>query len=107
MSRRLFSHDAEAGITKWWHYDGDTDTAVIETQQDITDLIESNKRSYAAHEGTRRWGELERVATIPLSLYYKWMQEGKTRDQKFLRNFFNSSENRHLRTRPGRLDFKV
>lgn len=44
MHTRIWSQDPASGITKLWHYDPDTDQAIIETRQDVEPLIEANKR---------------------------------------------------------------
>lgn len=99
MSARLFSRDPVAGITKYWHYDNDTDTAVIETQQDVTELLDANKREQNSYSSLDRIGEWQRFASVPMSIYADWVVTGKIHDQAHMKRFFNDSENRHLRTR--------
>lgn len=75
MSKRLFSHDPVMGITKYWHYDAGTDTAQIETVQDVSGILEANKIERNAHDGTWKDG-MHKVASIPMTLYHSWKKEG-------------------------------
>jgi hypothetical protein len=108
MARRLFSHDPEAGITKWWNDEDDSDKVVMHTEQDVEHVLEANKATYALYDGPKdRWGEWTRVASIPLSLYWKLKTEGKLQDAKYITRMLNDSEWRSLRTRPGKLDLRL
>lgn len=100
---RLFNSDPAAGITEIFHYDEMADTCTIETRQDITDLIEGNKAEYASIDERAKWGDMHRVASIPMNLYMKMRAEGITRDAKAMRKFLNDPDNRFFRTRPGRI----
>lgn len=103
MDRRLFSHDPLTGITKWWHYDPESDTAVIQTTQNVADIVERNKSFFASTDERARWRELQRVASIPLSLYWELKAKGITEDQAAMRRWLNDPDNRFFRTRPGRV----
>jgi argonaute-like protein implicated in RNA metabolism and viral defense len=108
MARRLFSSDPESGITRWWNDDDESDKVVMHTQQDITHIVEANKAAYAMYDGPKdKWGDWTRVASIPLSMYMKLKAEGKLHDSKYISRMLNDSENRHLRTRPGKLDLRL
>lgn len=109
MARRLFSHDPDAGITNWWNDDdGETDKVVMHTEQDVSGILEANKAAYGLYNGPKdKWGEWERVASIPLSLYVKLQAEGKLHDKAYITRMLNDSEYRHLRTRPGRVDIRL
>jgi len=43
--KRFFSKDDEQGITRYFHFDDETGQATIQTQQDVTAIIEENKKS--------------------------------------------------------------
>ena len=60
--KRLFDYDPATGTTKWWHYDADRDEAKIETVFEVGDLVERNKKEYAATDERARWGEQGSVA---------------------------------------------
>ena|ERR1035437_1288918 len=99
---RLLDHDAETGLTEYFHYDPDTEGFVIETVQDVTAIIEANKFLYNEDTGSRQ-GDLTRVASIPLSIYWGLKQKGIIDDQKRFAAWLNDSDNRFFRTRGGRV----
>ncbi len=99
--KKLFDKDDALGITRIWHYDADKDEATIETRQDVSQIIEENKQEYAQIDERARWGEWTRVASIPLSIYYKLKAEGKLEDEAYMKRWINDPENKYFRTRPG------
>lgn len=101
MDNKIFDVNADLGIKRIWHYNDETDEATIQTQQDVTDIIEENKQEFNQVDERARWGEFSRVASIPLSLYYELKKEGKLEDQAYMKRWLNDPENRHFRTRPG------
>ena len=103
QSKRIFSQDPSAGITKWFHYDDDTDQAWIETTQNVEQVVEDAKRSFNSYGKGARWGDGDRVAHIPMSVYAKWCAEGKLGDQETIRAWLNDPANAAFRTRPGRV----
>jgi hypothetical protein len=103
MSKKLFDYDPLTGTTKWWHYDADKDEATIETEFNVQDLLEDNKKSFNSIDERARWGEWTRVASIPMPLFYKLKQQGILDDQKAMKRWLNDPDNRLFRTRPGRV----
>lgn len=101
MDNKIFDVNADLGIKRIWHYNDENDEATIQTQQDVTDIIEENKQEFNQVDERARWGEFSRVASIPLSLYYELKKEGKLEDQAYMKRWLNDPENRHFRTRPG------
>lgn len=101
MEKRLFDTNTDLGITRSWHYDADKDEATIQTQQDVTAIIEENKDEFAQVDERARWGEFNRVASIPLSVYYEMKKQGKLDDQAYMKRWLNDPDNRHFRVRPG------
>ena len=100
--RRLFDYDPLTGATEIFHYDAASDTVTFETQQPVDDLVELNKRLHnAADKGWK--GDLHRVASIPMNLYWELKERGILDDQKALRRWLNDPDNRYFRTRPGRV----
>lgn len=75
MSKRLFDYDPVTGIKKFWHYNESTDTAIIETEQDSTDILEMNKAERSMHNGRYNDG-MHKIASIPMTLYWQWKKEG-------------------------------
>jgi hypothetical protein len=104
IEKKLFDVNAQQGITRHWHYNTDTDEVTIQTQQDVTDVIEANKAIYNATDEKANWtGEWHLVASIPESLYYKMKAEGKIDDQEYMKKWLNDSDNQFFRTRPGQV----
>lgn len=99
MSKRLISDDAFSGIKTYYDYDADKDEAVISKEQDVSEIIESNKREFNA--APERWGEWTKVGSIPLSIYYELEKKGILQDQAELKKWLNNPDNRAFRTRPG------
>jgi hypothetical protein len=104
IEKKLFDVNAQQGITRHWHYNTDTDEVTIQTQQDVTDVIEANKAIYNSVDEKANWtGEWHLVASIPEALYYKMKAEGKIDDQEYMKRWLNDSENQFFRTRPGKV----
>lgn len=99
--KKLFDKDDALGITRIWHYDAEKDEATIETRQDVSQIIEENKQEYAQVDERARWGEWTRVASIPLSIYYKLKAEGKLEDEAYMKRWLNDPDNKYFRTRSG------
>lgn len=102
MSSRAFSHDPDLGITRTFHYDHATDTACIQTEQDVTDLIADSKAQFNDIDERANWkGDMHRVASIPLSVYFELKQRGILKDPKAMKAWLNDKDNQFFRTRPG------
>jgi hypothetical protein len=101
MEKKIFDTNKELGITRTWHYNDATDEATIQTQQDVTGVIEENKSEFNQIDERAKWGEFNKVASIPLSLYYELKAAGKLDDQAYMKRWLNDPDNRHFRTRPG------
>ena len=103
IEKRLFSTDADQGITRTFEFDDETNQATIHTQQDVTAIIEENKQEYAQVDERARWGEWSRVASIPMSIYFQLKAEGKLDDQEYMKKWLNDSDNQYFRTRAGKI----
>lgn len=100
MQKKLFDRDPQLGITKYWHVK-DNGEYVVETVQDVTGIAEYNKRSY--NNTDKKWNDLNKVASIPLSVYYDLKRRGIADDPVALKKWMNDSDNQVFRTRQGRL----
>lgn len=82
---------------------------VIATEQDVSDIIEQNKKEYNATNG--RWGDDlfdNKIASIPLTVIDDLNKAGIMRgfhvlDQKKFRAWLNNPDNRFFRTRQGKV----
>ena len=93
--RQSVSHDTDEGI-------------VVATQQDVTDIIENNKREYNASSTT--WGDGDvfsnKVASIPFTVIdelnkQKIMRGFHVLDPKRFKAWLNDPDNRFFRTKQG------
>lgn len=106
---RLFDHDETTGITEYFHYDPDTDGFTIQTQQDVTSFIETNKALWNATEKHTRYGELTRIASTPNVVLMELSKQGIVSptgtilDDTRYRAWLNDRDNLLFRTRPGRV----
>jgi len=101
MSKRFFDADPATGITRYWHFK-DNGEYVIETEQRL-DVDESNTRQRNMTDKRTAWGDVNKVASIPLSVYYRLKREGIADDPAALKKWLNNSDNRVFRTREGTL----
>lgn len=100
MQRRIFDTDPLTGITRYWHVKSDGEF-VIETQQQVSDISEANKRSFANTDTKAKYGDMAKVASIPLNVYYELKRQGIVDDPKAMKKWLNDPDNRVFRTRGG------
>ena len=82
---------------------------VIETKQDVTDIIEKNKQEY--NNSSTKWGEDvfdNKIASIPMTVVDDLNKKGIMRgihvlDQKKFFAWLNDPDNRFFRTKQGRI----
>lgn len=81
------------------------DSIVIQTQVDVTDIVESNKRRFNEVDRHQPWGDGfgTKVASIPLTLLHELRQKGILNDQKAFKKWLNDPDNRAFRTRGGKV----
>ena len=101
-NKKVFSHDAETGITKYWHDNGDG-SVTLETVQDTRDIQRANMEGRKEFDKHAKWGDMSRVASIPLTVYYDLKQKGILDDQNELRKWLNDPDNELFRTRKGKV----
>lgn len=99
MTKRIFDTDPLTGITRYWHVK-DNGEYVIETVQKV-DVDEANTRARNATDKRTKWGDMSRVASIPLSVFYDLKRQGIVDDQKAFKKWLNDPDNRVFRTREG------
>lgn len=77
--------------------------------QDVSPIIQSNRKSFNASERGDKYSDWNRVASIPAVVVMEWMKEGINvmaptyEDQKKIKKKLNSPDYAYLRTRKGRL----
>ena len=101
--------DSEGGVTTTFHYDHSSDKTIIQTSQDVEPILEANKVAQTINDGYSPSRDLKRIASIPLVVVQKWMEEdgvnflslGKQDKAKYLRKKLNDPDYAYLRTSPG------
>ena len=105
--KRNLSNDAASGIKTDFIYEaGETlkdDKITIASSQDVTAILEANKRARNEIDRHQKHGEWSKVASIPMSIYYDLKAKGIADDPKQLAKWLNDSENRAFRTRDARI----
>lgn len=90
------------------HADGDGGI-IIETRQDISDILEQNKKEYNSYDERARWSDEllgNKVASIPMTVIDDLNAKGIMRgfavlDEKRFKAWLNERDNRVFRTRTG------
>jgi hypothetical protein len=105
--KKILSHDPLTGVTEIAHMP-DADTFVVETHQDVSQIIEQNKAMYAQTDEKARWGDWTHIAQIPLSVFQELNKKGICRgfhivDQTAMKAWLNDPDNKYFRVRPGRV----
>jgi hypothetical protein len=98
--KRLFDKDPMMGTSTYWHVT-DKGEYMLETVQDVTAIADRNKKEY--NQAPNKYGDVNKVASIPLSVYYELKRQGIVDDPKALRKWLNDGDNRVFRTRAGTL----
>lgn len=99
MTKRLISADNETGIKTYLDYDGTDDNAVIVKEQDVTEIVESNRAAFDS--APKRWGDMTHVGRIPMTVYMELKAKGILDDQQELVKWLNDPANGMWRVRPG------
>jgi len=104
MSRRLIDHNAFTGISTWHHFDNGTGKTWIESTQDVSRIIERNKRlqNDSSYSDRGRKNDMLHLATIPNNVIMKIKQDHNIDvfnkdDLKKLEKLLQSSEYKYLR----------
>jgi hypothetical protein len=97
---RLLDHDPETGRTAWVLHDGDK--MHFRVDYPVSEVLRANHEEARDADG-KRWGEFQRVASIPLNLFHQsgFAEAQNQHDEKWLRRWLNDSDNRAWRTKEG------
>ncbi len=91
------------------HYDELTDTLRIMRVEDVSAVIEANKRQFDVDNKRHNSETFNHYARIPMSAIEQYCQRKGIKfqefmnDDKFFRAFLNDPDNRLFRTKPGRV----
>lgn len=104
MTRRLIDHNAFTGISTWHHYDHSTGKTHIESTQDVSKILDRNKRlqNDSSYSDRGRKNDMMHLATIPNNVIVKLKQENgidvfNKDDLPKLEKLLQSSEYKYLR----------
>ncbi len=103
--KRVLDYDPATGITQWFHYDEATGDIGLQTQQDVTAIIEGTKGAFNPVDERAPWkGDVHKVASIPMSIYHELAKiSNNFKDERVIRKWLNDKDNRVFRTRPGKV----
>lgn len=98
----LHDHDAMTGRSVWHLFDGEKD--VFRVDYPVDNLISENQDVRNSAEKAWR-GDWHRVASIPLNIAHNsgLVQAHSEGDDRYVKRFLNSSDNRAWRTKEGHL----
>lgn len=103
INTRLVSENKEIGQKQYWH-DHDDGSVTIETVQTVDAVAETNKQAFNQFDERASWkGDMHRVASIPMSIYYDLQRKGILDDPVAMKKWLNDPDNRVFRTRPGQV----
>jgi len=79
---------------------------ILETRQDVSGILEENKAEFASIDERAKWGDLTKIASLPMVVVDDLNKKGIMRgfaviDERRFRAFLNDPDNRFFRTRPG------
>ena len=100
---RLLDYDPLTGSTQWFHWNNDG-TFAIEYQQDVSRIIELNKRTAIESDAKKQMSnDWVKYASIPAILVQKWKNElgvdvTKRENRKKMFQLINSPEYRDIKT---------
>lgn len=95
IETRPWSHDAAGKVTKWWHYDRETDEVWIETVMDLDSYGETSKDLRDATSGQRYGDGLQLIGQLPPVLYWRLKAQGvfdPDDNYRAFRRWWNSDE---------------
>jgi hypothetical protein len=102
--RVLFDYDPEIKRTVWLIFDEKGQMRGAHVEQEVEEIKEANKAALLDSDG-RPFGDYNRVASVPLTLYEKMgLQDAVAgNDRKYLSKVLNDSDYSGLRTSRGRV----
>ena len=97
-----YMDDDENGIKQAVYYEEQKDRLIIADEQDITPILDENRRARNNAHG-KRFGDWCHVAKIPAIVINMLMKNGIWYDKKKFKKWLNKSEYKNLRTKEGQI----
>ncbi len=103
MDKFLGYNDAEeGGVRQEIWYDEHTDTLTFRDVQDVTEILDENRRELNNEHG-QPYGDMKRIARIPNIVINQLMKQGIWGNQERMKKWLNDQHNLKMRTKEGRL----
>ena len=99
--RFILDADAVSGQFSTFEYNPAEDAFLLRHGQDVTNILEANKREFNGEHARHGDGIGRKVASIPLHIYFELRQKGIAQDPKALKRWLNDPDNSAFRTSPG------
>lgn len=97
----LVSYDPQTGRSVWHWFDGKR--LHQRTDYPVDNIIKDNQAAKSDMSG-KRWGEGQRVASIPLDIFYAQLNEAQVQgDRSYVKRWLNDSDNAKWRTFEGKV----
>lgn len=97
----LVDYDFQTGRSIWGYYDGEK--TVYRIDHPVAETIKANAEARNASLN-QRWGEGQRVASIPPSVFHDQLGEAARQgDDKYISRWLNDPDNRAFRTFEGKV----
>ncbi len=101
--KKILDVDKEMNSTQVFHSHEHDDSYTVETRQDVSGIIKHNTAVRNETDKHTPYGDMTRVASIPMSLYQEWVKKGWTKDQNKMKELLNSPDYKYFRTREGKI----
>lgn len=105
MAKRILDYNPITGETVFFEYDHQESKVTLTHEQDVTPVIEANKKAFGTEDWRKRArnDDLVKYASIPNTVIIKWKQElgvdlFNPGDRKKIFSLINSPEYRYLKT---------
>lgn len=104
--KRLISFDNDTKISNNFTFEEDTSgrnehSFVLSREQDVTQILKDNKEQFNESDKRDPYGHWNKVASVPMVLYYDLKAKGILGDPKALKKWLNDPDNKAFRTREG------
>ena len=99
--RRLLGVDPLTGTAQYVDYDENEDAFRYHQVVEADPITDFNRLLF--NDAPQRWGDMQRVASLPMVLWLKLKRDGVLDDPKRLAAWLNDPDNAAFRTRPGRV----
>ena len=98
----LLDYDTATKRSVWWMMDAEGND-LFRHDIPVDDILEAN-HWFRGEGAGKRWGEGQRIASIPLPLFFDELNEACLQDdKKYVSKWLNNSDNRGWRTFEGRV----